>query len=166
MLLQPSESTIRCVFCLMRLANVRFDRKGRPFFRCGGCGVRAFMSSLSSLEGLAFGGVAAAFLLFAALLGIRKRLRTWHLGRMESWLKGHVWLGLLTLPLVLFHSGFHVGGALTTVLMVLLVTTIATGVYGLVVQRLVPRTLLVRGLRHRGEAGRRARSPRRFHHRR
>src|ERR1051326_5040063 len=62
--------------------------------------------------GLLFGVVGFAFMLYAAALGARKRVPTWRLGRAKTWMRGHLWLGLLTLPMILFHGGFHFGGTL------------------------------------------------------
>ena len=93
----------------------------------------------SSVAGLAFGVVAAAIMLFEAALNVRKRVPTWRIGRAETWLKGHLWLGLLTLPLVLFHSDFALGGRLSTALMLVLFAMLASGVYGLVLQQYLPR---------------------------
>jgi len=94
-----------------------------------------------STMGLIFGIVGFAFMLFAALLGARKRVPTWRLGRAQAWMRGHLWLGLLSLPLVLFHGGFHFGGTLTRVLMWLLIITVVSGVFGAVLQNYVPRMM-------------------------
>lgn len=91
-----------------------------------------------SAIGLVFGGVGFAFMIFAALLGARKRVPTWRLGRAQAWMRGHLWLGLLSLPLILFHGGFHFGGTLTRVLMWLLIVTVASGMFGAVLQNYVP----------------------------
>lgn len=91
--------------------------------------------------GLAFGIVGFAFMIFAALLGARKRVPTWRLGRAQAWMRGHLWLGLLSLPLLLFHGGFHFGGTLTRVLMWLLIITVASGLFGAVLQHYVPRLM-------------------------
>jgi O-antigen/teichoic acid export membrane protein len=85
-----------------------------------------------SAIGLIFGVVGFGFMIFAAALGARKRVPTWRIGRAKAWMRGHLWLGLLSLPLVLFHGGFHFGGTLTRVLMWLLIATVASGVYGAV----------------------------------
>ncbi len=43
-----------CLFCLAPDAmSVKFDRRGKPFLRCFACGVRAFMPSFQSLNGVA-----------------------------------------------------------------------------------------------------------------
>jgi len=91
--------------------------------------------------GLAFGIAGFAFMVFAALLGARKRVPTWRLGRAQAWMRGHLWLGLLSLPLILFHGGFHFGGTLTRVLMWLLIITVASGLFGAVLQHYVPRLM-------------------------
>ena len=91
--------------------------------------------------GLIFGILGFGFMLFAALLGARKRVPTWRLGRAQSWMRGHLWLGLLSLPLILFHGGFHFGGTLTRILMWLLIVVVASGLYGAVLQHYLPRIM-------------------------
>jgi hypothetical protein len=91
-----------------------------------------------SLVGLIFGVLGFSFMIFAALLGARKRVPTWRLGRAQSWMRGHLWLGLLSLPLILFHGGFHFGGTLSAVLMCLLIVTVLSGLFGAGLQHFVP----------------------------
>lgn len=94
-----------------------------------------------SAVGLTFGIVGFAFMIFAALLGARKRVPTWRLGRAQAWMRGHLWLGLLSLPLILFHGGFHFGGTLTRVLVWLLIITVGSGLFGAALQNYVPRMM-------------------------
>jgi hypothetical protein len=94
-----------------------------------------------SAIGLFFGVLGFAFMIFAAALGARKRVPTWRLGRTKAWMKGHLWLGLLALPLILFHGGFQFGGTLTRVLMWLLIFTVASGVYGALLQNSIPKKM-------------------------
>lgn len=91
--------------------------------------------------GLTFGVIGFGFMIFAALLGARKRVPTWRLGRAQAWMRGHLWLGLLSLPAILFHGGFHFGGTLTSVLMWLLIITVVSGVFGTALQHYVPRVM-------------------------
>src|SRR5688572_595030 len=72
-----------------------------------------------SIPGLVYGGVGTFLMFFAGALGVRRKVRSWNLGRATFWLKGHIWLGLLSYPLILFHAGFRIGGALTLALLVL-----------------------------------------------
>jgi hypothetical protein len=94
-----------------------------------------------SAIGLTFGIIGFGFMLFAALLGARKRVPTWRVGRAQAWMRGHLWLGFLALPIILFHSGFHFGGTLTRVLMWLLIITVFSGVFGAALQHYIPRVM-------------------------
>src|SRR6266705_5362007 len=94
-----------------------------------------------SAIGLLFGVVGFAFMIFAALLGARKRVPTWRVGRAQAWMRGHLWLGLLALPMILFHGGFHFGGTLTRLLMWLLIITVFSGVFGAALQHYIPRLM-------------------------
>ena len=99
-----------------------------------------------SPPGFTYGLLGGAIILFEMLLWPRKSLwRGWRLGRTKWWMTAHIWLGLLTLPLLLLHGGFHFNlatSSLAAVLMWLLVGVIGSGIFGLVVQNLVPRLML------------------------
>lgn len=94
-----------------------------------------------SLIGLVFGVLGFAFMLFAAALGARKRVPVWRLGRAQAWMRGHLWLGTLSLPIILFHGGFHFGGTLTRLLMWLLIFTVFSGLCGAALQHYIPRMM-------------------------
>ena len=94
-----------------------------------------------SAIGLAFGIMGFGFMIFAALLGARKRVPTWRIGRAHAWMRGHLWLGFLALPMIFFHGGFHFGGTLTRALMWLLIITVSSGVFGAVLQHYIPRVM-------------------------
>jgi hypothetical protein len=91
--------------------------------------------------GLAFGGFGFAFMIFAALLGARKKVPVWRVGRAQTWMRGHLWLGLLSLPLIVFHSGFRYGHGLSAVLTTLLIVVVASGVFGAALQHYMPRVM-------------------------
>jgi hypothetical protein len=57
---------------------------------------------------------------------------------VQRWLRGHIWLTLLTIPLILLHSGFRVGGPMTTTLMALYAIVMVSGIYGLILQHNLP----------------------------
>jgi hypothetical protein len=88
--------------------------------------------------GLIFGAIAFAIFIFGALLSLRKRVVLWPLGTVQSWMRAHIWLTLLTVPLVLLHSGFRLGGPMTILLMVLYSVVMLSGVYGLFLQHKIP----------------------------
>lgn len=88
--------------------------------------------------GLGFGIAGAAMVLCAGFLAIRKKVLLWRIGPMAWWMKGHLWLGALSLPMVLFHSAFHMGGALTMALMILMIVTVSSGVLVAALQHFIP----------------------------
>ena len=96
----------------------------------------------SSLPGFTFGVIGGLICLFEFLLWPRKKLRAWRIGRTQVWMRAHVWLGLLAVPLLIYHSGFRWGGSLSTVLMVLFLAVVASGVWGLVFQQFLPARML------------------------
>ena len=91
--------------------------------------------------GLAFGTIAFAIFIFGVLLSLRKKLVLWRIGSVQSWLRAHIWLTLLTVPLVLFHSGFRLGGPSTILLMALYAVVMVSGIYGLILQHRIPRLM-------------------------
>ena len=96
-----------------------------------------------SLPGLAFGMLAAALMVFAGFLAARKKMPRWQVGAASWWLKGHIWLSLLSLPVTLFHTGFRFGGLLAQGLMWVYLVVMVSGVIGLLIQQYVPRLMKV-----------------------
>src|SRR5947208_365676 len=98
-----------------------------------------------SATGLILGVLAAVLFLFEVALALKKtsRFRTvrW-LGSAQTWMKAHIWLGLLTVPLVVLHSGGRLGGTMTTLFVAIFAIVIASGLWGLTLQNLLPRLLL------------------------
>ena len=94
--------------------------------------------------GLTFGIVGYAFMLFEGLLGARKKVPVWRLGKAQSWMRGHLWIGLVTLPLILFHAGFAFRGPLTLVLMILFFAVYLSGIVGAVLQHYLPSMITSR----------------------
>jgi hypothetical protein len=97
-----------------------------------------------SAIGLTFGIVGYGMMLYAGLLGARKQVPTWRIGRAQTWMRGHLWLGLLSLLLILFHSGFAFRGPLTLVLMLLFFIVIGSGILGAAIQHYVPSLMTSR----------------------
>lgn len=95
-----------------------------------------------SAIGLAYGIAGTAFIIVCALLGVRKKVPTWRVGRAETWMRAHLWLGLASFPLILFHSGFRFGGTMSTILMVLFLVIVASGIVGMLLQHYLPRRML------------------------
>ncbi|MBC7852003.1 MAG: hypothetical protein IAF94_01065 [Pirellulaceae bacterium] len=102
-----------------------------------------------SVPGLVLGIVAGLIILFEFALWPRKtplfRTSRW-LGKTQTWMKAHIWLGLLVLPLAWLHAGgsLSFGGTYTSLLMWLLFIVVGSGVVGLVMQNILPRLLIER----------------------
>jgi hypothetical protein len=98
-----------------------------------------------SATGIIYASIGSAMMLFAGLLGARKKVPVWRVGRGTTWMRGHLWLGLLSFPFILFHSGFSLGAApLTRALMVLFIIVVASGIVGAVLQEYIPRVMTTR----------------------
>ena len=103
---------------------------------------RPDVPSGGSWPGLAYGVAGFAMMLYAGLLGARKKVPVWRLGRAQTWMRGHLWLGLVSFPLILFHAGLTFGGGLAAVLMWLFVVVTVSGLAGAWLQHVLPRRML------------------------
>jgi len=91
---------------------------------------------------LGFGIAAAMVMLGVGSYGIRRRLPGAPLGRAATWLKVHLFGGVLFGVLVLMHSQFRFpAGGMNRVLWVLSLWVTATGLIGLWIQRWIPRAI-------------------------
>ncbi|MBM79278.1 MAG: hypothetical protein CMJ78_01635 [Planctomycetaceae bacterium] len=97
-----------------------------------------------SLMGLTYGIVGSLMMIFAGLLAGRKQVPTWTIGSAKFWLRGHLWLGTLSFPLILYHAGFGWGGLVENILWITFGIVIVSGFFGLAVQQFLPRFLTSR----------------------
>ena len=92
--------------------------------------------------GIIYGAVGFAFMIFAGLLSLRKKFPIVRIGRTSSWMRGHLWLGLISYLIILFHSGFSFGhGKLTWWMMLLFSVVIVSGIAGAALQHYMPRMM-------------------------
>ena len=101
----------------------------------------------SSPLGLTLGIAGGLIIVFEMLLWVRKKLRGWRgfppLGSAQWWMRWHIWLGILSLPLIVFHTGLVFwGGAFATALLYVFIAVIASGIFGLVLQNVIPRRMI------------------------
>ena len=92
-----------------------------------------------SAIGLIYGSVGFGFMIFAGLLGLRKKFPVWRIGRAQTWMRAHLWLGFLSYPLILLHGAFHFGGPLTRVMMWIFTLVFVSGILGAAIQHFMPR---------------------------
>src|SRR5687767_1547859 len=100
--------------------------------------------SVGSAIGLFYGIIGFAMMVFAGLLAAKKKVRIWRIGRAQTCMRGHLWLGLLSFPIILFHAGLTFGGPLTGVMMWIFVVVIVSGVIGAALQHYLPRLIMTR----------------------
>jgi hypothetical protein len=96
--------------------------------------------------GLSFGLVATGLLGLCVLLGLRRRAPRWfarrRFGSAATWHRVHLWGGGLFVVSFLLHSGMRwPSGDLTSLLFALSLWTGLSGLFGLVLQRWIPRAL-------------------------
>lgn len=135
-------------------------------------------SAGGSIPGIIYGIVGYGLMCYAAFLSVRKRspkliywvvlrirkkfpgwrlpeFSNWHMAPVRTWMQRHVWLGLLSYPLIFFHSGFSFGTGLTRLLMWIFLVVVITGVAGAVIQHYMPQIMTQRVARESiyGEIG-------------
>jgi hypothetical protein len=95
--------------------------------------------------GLWYGVIGSALMIFAGLLSaLRKVPAWWWIGSRQAWLRGHIWLGLLSVVFIACHAHARLGGFVEQALWVVLAAVILSGVFGLVLQQFLPRWLAQR----------------------
>ena len=97
-----------------------------------------------SIPGLIFGSAGYILMLYAAFLSVRKKFSRWRIGRAATWMRGHLWLGLLSYPLIFFHAGLSFGHGLTFALMLIFSVVVVPGVAGAALQHYMPRMITER----------------------
>lgn len=92
--------------------------------------------------GIIYGTIGFAFMIFAGLLSLRKKFPILRIGRTSTWMRAHLWLGLISYPIILFHSGFCFGhGKLTWWMMLIFTVVIVSGIAGVALQHYMPRMM-------------------------
>jgi hypothetical protein len=98
-----------------------------------------------SPAGLWYGVIGSLMMIYAGLLAGHRRVPVRHwLGRRQAWLRGHLWLGGLSGLFIWCHSGFSWGAGLTFALWIVLIGVLVTGLFGLIMQQVLPRLLTAR----------------------
>ena len=95
---------------------------------------------------LALGFVGAGIILFLSTFRIRRLVYTKKIGSMDGWRQAHLYLGLLCAFIILIHSEFRVTGPFGIIMAVLFIFSVATGILGSVLYRVVPVWLSKHGV--------------------
>jgi hypothetical protein len=99
-------------------------------------------STGGSRIGLLYGLLGAGCMVFAGLLSALRRFPRWGmLGSRQWWLRGHIWLGLLSVLFIFCHANYRFGGPIEIALWLVLALTVLSGGFGLLMQHVLPRLL-------------------------
>ncbi len=91
-----------------------------------------------SWMGYVLGTVAALLILWLLWLGVRKRSYRASMTTMQGWLSAHVYLGITCLVVATLHTGLELGVNLHSLTYLLLLSVVASGLYGVLVFVQVP----------------------------
>ncbi len=91
--------------------------------------------------GLGYGIAGTLLILLLAFFGIRKRWYRSTFGTLEQWLQSHIYLGLLVLVVLIFHTGMRFNDRIAVTTLVLVIIVVASGVVGAILYVTVPRLL-------------------------
>jgi hypothetical protein len=94
-----------------------------------------------STYGLAYGIAGTALILLEAFFGIRKRWYRSRFGTLEQWLQSHIYLGVLVLVVLFFHTGGRFNDRIAVATLVLVAIVVASGIVGAILYVTVPRLL-------------------------
>jgi hypothetical protein len=94
-----------------------------------------------SALGLAYGTIGYALILLLAFFGIRKRWYRSRFGTLEQWLQSHIYLGILVMVILLFHTGGRFNDKIAVATLILVAIVVGSGIFGAVLYVTIPRLL-------------------------
>ncbi len=95
-----------------------------------------------STVGLWYGVAGSALMIYAGLLSAHRLFpAAWWMGSRKVWLRGHVWLGSLSVLVIACHAHARLGTGVALALWLVLGAIVLTGIYGLVLQQVLPGML-------------------------
>ena len=105
-------------------------------------GIGDWPPSPSGTVGVVCGFIGGAIVFFEMAIVFRKWFRGRRLFKTKLWMRLHIWLGLICLPVILIHAGFGFGGRLPAITLILFLLVTFSGVYGLILQQWLPQRIL------------------------
>lgn len=94
-----------------------------------------------SKMGIIYGIISLFLMLLLVFFGVRKRWYRSSWGKVENWLQSHIYLGILSLLVILAHTGFRFQDRIAIALFIVITTVIVSGIFGSILYVTVPRML-------------------------
>src|ERR1041385_1939316 len=94
-----------------------------------------------STLGLTYGTIGYALILLLAFFGIRKRWYRSRFGTLEQWLQSHIYLGILAMVILLFHTGGRFNDKIAVATLILVAIVVGSGIVGAILYVTIPRLL-------------------------
>jgi len=91
--------------------------------------------------GLIYGSLGFFLCFLLAFFGIRKRWYRSTFGTVEQWMQSHIYLGILVLVILIFHTGGRFNDKVAVATLILVAIVVASGVLGAILYVTVPRML-------------------------
>lgn len=92
-----------------------------------------------SPAGLIYGFAGFVLLFVLLFFGVRKRRYRSTLGKLETWLHSHIWLGLLAMLFIVFHTGFRFEDGLAVAAFLVMLAVVISGLVGVFLYAVMPR---------------------------
>ena len=103
-------------------------------------GDRTEITSKTTL-GFVYGLLGFSAILFLAFLRVRKAMYRVKIGSLNAWVQSHVYIGILSLLLILLHTGLNFSGTFSTILFVLFALVVVSGIIGMIFYTIIPSSL-------------------------
>src|SRR5258708_13634606 len=94
-----------------------------------------------SVMGIIYGITGTLLILLLASFGIRKRAYRSTFGTLEQWMQSHIYLRILVMVILLFHTGGRFNDAIAVTTLILVGIVVASGVAGAILYVTIPRLL-------------------------
>ena len=91
--------------------------------------------------GLVYGTIGFFLCYLLAFFGIRKRWYRSTFGTVEQWMQSHIYLGILALVILIYHTGGRFNDKVAVATLILVAIVVASGVLGAILYVTVPRML-------------------------
>lgn len=91
-----------------------------------------------SAYGIFHGVLGIVLMIYLSLYKARKSVYHLRLGTIQSWLQAHIYMGIISLVLVLMHSGFHFRINFSSFFLLLFILVVASGVVGSLIYKTIP----------------------------